>query len=191
MDYHVINAISPGTAADPYLYKGPADWIYWVKDLTSNTKYDATNNVPNAYAEFKNLNLYASFAREADIEIIDDRTYDILAAWLNAFGLDGTVSKVATNTFSKGEATETSVILIVPAAGEGEDPWKYDKVRFEISYAGVTYFYEEQVGAVRGSANTFTIPLGNLPTGSVYNCLLSAQYQMTTVSYPFTVLITD
>ena len=189
--YHVINAVSPGTAADPYLYKGPANWIYWLESLSSSTKYPTTANVPNAYADFTNLNLYASFSREGDIEIYNDKTYDIVQSWLEAFGLEGTVSKVATNEYSKGTATETTVELTIPAAAEGADPWKYDKVRFEISYAGVTYFSEEQVGAARTETNTFTIPLGNLPTGYVYNCLLTAQYQMTTVSYPFTMLIKD
>ena len=116
-----------------------------------------------------------------------------MQAWINAFGMTGTVSKVATNTVSKGtnlsNAATTTVAVTVPSTVTGA--WKYDKVAFSINYAGRTYFDEEQVGAANGSANTFTIALANLPTGYVYNCLITAQYQMTTVSYPFTVYLTD
>ena len=64
-------------------------------------------------------------------------------------------------------------------------------VSLKISYAGRTYFNKEEVGGDRATGNTFTIPLANLPTGYVYNCLITARYQMTTVSYPFTIYLTD
>lgn len=203
-----------GTSALPYLYKGPADWIYWIQDLSTGKKYDYPDDdsVPNpyvapAYAGFKNLNLYASYSREGDIEIYNDKTYDILQAWVNAFGITGSesggVSKVSTNNVSKGAApatpeagvsylngaATTSVSVKVPDTVKNK--WKYDKVSFKISYAGMTYFNEEKVGAANNSPTEFTVTLANLPTGYVYNCLLTAQYQMTTVSYPFTVYLTD
>lgn len=203
-----------GTSSLPYLYKGPADWIYWIQDLSTGKKYDYPDDdsVPDpyeapSYAGFKNLNLYASYSREGDIEIYNDKTYDILQAWVNAFGITGSesggVSKVSTNNVSKGAApatpeagvsylngaATTSVSVKVPDTVKNK--WKYDKVSFKISYAGMTYFNEEKVGAANNSPTEFTVTLANLQTGCVYNCLLQAQYQMTTVSYPFTIYLTD
>lgn len=204
-EYTVLNPVKDastglGTANSPYLYNGAADWIYWIKDLTAaepDDKYasvaGASTYTPKPYDSYKNLTLYAAYSREGDVEIYNDSTYDLLQAWINAFGMTGTVSKVATNTVSKGtnlsNAATTTVAVTVPSTVTGA--WKYDKVAFSINYAGRTYFDEEQVGAANGSANTFTIALANLPTGYVYNCLITAQYQMTTVSYPFTVYLTD
>ena len=194
----ITDGVKFGAVDAPYLYQGPADWIYWITDLAAGTKYpdeDSDPYTPDDYAGFKNLDLYASYSREGDIEIYNDKTYDILQAWVNAFGITGTVSKTATNAVSEhdnlADASSTTVTVIVPAAPTVAGDWKYDKVSFKISYAGRTYFNQEQVGAARGIANTFTIPLGNLPTGYVYNCLITARYQMTTVSYPFTVYLTD
>ena len=201
--YDVLNPVKDagtglGTAGNPYLYNGPADWIYWIKDLTAAEPDDKYPSVANAatytpvpYTEFKNLTLYAAYSREGDVEIYNDSTYDILQAWVSAFGMTGTVSKVSTNTVSKhtnlNDAASATVTLTVPSAST----WKYNKVALSIKYAGRTYFDDEEVGAAAGSPNTFTIPLANLPTGYVYNCLITAQYQMTTVSYPFTIYLTD
>ena len=204
--YDVLNPVATtttdgvgyGASGAPYLYQGPASWIYWITDLAAGTKYpDATGAVyaPEDYTDFKNLDLYASYSREGNIEVYNDKTYDILQAWVNAFGIEGTVSKTATNTVSKADdlsgAASTTVTVTIPSVTDPVGTWKYDKVSFKISYAGRTYFNQEQVGAARASANTFTIPLGNLPTGYVYNCLITARYQMTTVSYPFTIYLTD
>ena len=202
--YEVLNPVSSDTLDDekigavgsPYLYQGPADWIYWIENLDTGTKYpdaDSSPYTPDDYTDFKNLNLYASYSREGDIEIYNDKTYDILEAWVNAFGIEGAVSKVSTNEVSKEDdlanAATTPVTLTVPADIAGD--WKYDKVSLKISYANRTYFNKEQVGAARGTPNTFTITLDNFPSGYVYNCLLTAQYKMTTVSYPFTIFLTD
>lgn len=204
--YTVLNPVSSGThattgekigaAGSPFLYNGPAEWIYWIQELATGTKYPddtVTPYSPNPYPGFKNLTLYAAYSREGDVEIYNDSTYDILQAWVNAFGMTGTVSKVATNTVSKGtdlsNAATTTVTVTVPSTVTGK--WKYDKVALSITYAGRTYFDEEQVGAANGSANTFSIALANLPTGYVYNCFITAQYQMTTVSYPFMIYLTD
>ena len=206
LDYEVLNPIAStttdgvgyGASGAPYLYQGPASWIYWITDLTAGTKYpdaDSDPYTPDDYTDFKNLDLYASYSREGNIEVYNDKTYDILQAWVNAFGIEGTVSKTSTNTVSKhddlADATSTTVSVTVPTVTTPAGTWKYDKVSLKITYAGRTYFNQEQVGAARASANTFTIPFTNLPTGYVYNCLITARYQMTTVSYPFTIYLTD
>ncbi len=195
----ITDGVGYGTNAQPYLYQGPASWIYWIENLDSGTKYpDATGTTYNPvdYEGFKNLNLYASYSREGDIEVYNDLDYDILKAWVSAFGIaasgsDGAgVSKTSTNIVSKGSLTDPAATTVSVALPDTVD-WKYDKVSLKISYANKTYFNKTQVGVANPDANTFDIVLTNLPTGYVYNCLITAQYQMTTVSYPFTVYLTD
>lgn len=95
------------------------------------------------------------------------------------------------------------VVTLPQTAADQPDIWVYDKVTLEITYSGYTYFVETQTGAARGlldttnnintpsESNTFEVLLGQLPTGYVYNCFIKAQYQMTTVSYPFSIYLTD
>ena len=184
-----------GTTAAPYLYRGPADWMYWITNLTSSneSKYecDSTTKAPVPYAGYKNLDLYAIYARQGAIQIYNDQDYDIMAAYVAAFDIEApNVSKTVTNSCSKGSDTNKTVTVTLPS-GDSNPTWVYDQVTFEISYSGVTYFNETQPGAARGSSNTFTIPMGQLPTGWIYNCKLTARYQMTTISYPFWVLLTQ
>ena len=194
-EYEVITPVKGanglGSSGNPYLYKSVADWIYWLKDLAAGEKYDYDTNetvyTPLPYAGFKNLNLYAVYAREGSFEIYDDKAYDILPGWVNAFGYTGTITTNETKTFAKNGAANTTVSVTLPE----NNPWKYDKVSLTISYSGITYYNNEQVGAAPNVANTFTIPLNLLPGGIVYNCVITAQYQMTTVSFPFTINLTD
>lgn len=183
------NGENPSEAA-PTLVNEPAKWNYWITDLSNSTKYPTTGNpaVPDAYAGFKNLDLYAIYSREGDVEFHDDTTYE-LTEYVTGFGITKPLQN-AMNTFSKGSNTNTTLTVTLPS-DDASIIWVYDKVSFQITYAGKTFFNEEQDGAARGTANTFTIPLQNLPTGYVYNCLVTAQYQKTFVSYPFVVYITD
>ena len=211
--YTVLNPLkATGTEtnshASPYLYSGAADWIYWVTDLTSDKKYVYPENatVPSPYTAtpyggFKNLDLYAVYARQGDFVIYNDKDYDILASYVAAFGVTSP-AQTSVNTVSKGtlgydkddhpDATTTvTLTLPSPVSPATEPSWVYDKVTFEISYSGVTYFNETQTGEARGVANEFEIPLKQLPTGYTYNCKITAQYQMTTISYPFWIALTD
>ncbi len=212
MPYVVLNPTkgtdsNPNSATAPYLYSGAADWRYWVTDLTSDKKYvwpeDASVTDPytaTAYGGFKNLDLYAVYGREADFVIYNDKDYDIAASYVTAFGLTAPTS-TGTNTVSKAtlgfdadhQDAKATVTLKLPTVSG--TTWVYDKVTFEISYSGITYFNETQTGGTRGSeatdGNKFEIPLKQLPTGYTYNCKLTAQYQMTTISYPFWITLTD
>lgn len=201
--YEVLNPVKgengKGSSGHPYLYQGPADWIYWITDLTTGSKYpdaDSDPYTPDDYEGFENLELYASYSREGDIEVYNDKDYDILKAWVSAFGIeasaeaDAGVSKISTNIVSKAELDDPTATTVSVALPDSID-WKYDKVSLKITYAKKTYFNKTQVGVANPDANTFDIALTNLPVGYVYNCLITAQYQMTTVSYPFTIYLTD
>ena len=111
--YTVLNPLkatgsNTNNHASPYLYSGAADWIYWVTDLTSDKKYvypeEATVPSPytaTPYGGFKNLDLYAVYARQGDFVIYNDKDYDIEAAYVAAFGVTSP-AQTSVNTVSKG-----------------------------------------------------------------------------------------
>lgn len=172
-----------GTAETPWLYMGEANnavtWYYWVTDLSANTKYDTTIG----YEGFKNLNLYAVYARDGEVEIYDNSDYDILDEWITS-SMFATASKDSTISYERGSDTEVTLTL-----SPADVTWKYDNVSLAILYSGKTYFYQEQVGSQTG--NTFTISVDNLQSGRVYNFILSANYNHTHVSYPLSINILD
>lgn len=172
-----------GTAETPWLYMGEVNnavtWYYWVTDLSANTKYDTTIG----YEGFKNLNLYAVYARDGEVEIYDNSDYDILDGWITS-SMFATASKDSTISYERGSDTEVTLTL-----SPADVTWKYDNVSLAILYSGKTYFYQEQVGSQTG--NTFTISVDNLQAGRVYNFILSANYNHTHVSYPLSINILD
>ena len=148
---------------------------------------------PEDYTGYKNLNLYAGYSRQAGIEIIDYNYYDIVPEYVSGFGFTaGNIDKESTMIFNVGTATTTTVSLTLPT-GTGTNPptWTYDNVSLQITYSGVIFFDEEATGAQRGAGNTFNINLATLPHGYRYDCFLEAQYNMITVSYPFTIDLRD
>ena len=82
-------------------------------------------------------------------------------------------------------------VTLPAVAADQPYTWVYDKVTLEITYSSYTYFVETQTGAARGESNTFEVLLGQLPTGYNYTCKITAQYQLTTVSYPFVIEFTN
>ncbi len=207
--YTVLNPVKQagtglGTTALPYLYNGAADWIYWVTNLSTGEKYpDDTGSTysPDPYSDYKNLDLYAMFSREAYVNFYKDTDYDIVdtvADYVAGFGITAAnLSSVNTNVASKTtlgynketnpEAT-TTVTVTLPST----TTWNYDSISLSISYGGYVFYNGEitDVAAV-GTANTFTFKLKQLPSGLIYNCKVEAQHAMTTVSYPFTIYLTD
>lgn len=195
-----------GSAATPYLHDGVANWAYWTQGLNGD-KYpssSADSYVPEAYTGFANLDLYAKYSREGGVTIYDDNDYDIFDNYVTGLSQDGnptTIVKDAKITVSKGK-TQTETDATTGHDGEhytevsvtlptGSETWKYDKVIFEVTYGGRTYVADEQVGAARGTANTFKFYLQNFQAGYVYNCKITAHYQRTVVSYPFAMYLTD
>ena len=141
------------------------------------------------------------FSREADVTFYKDTDYDIVdtvADYVAGFGITAAnLSSVNTNVASKTtlgynketnpEAT-TTVTVTLPST----TTWNYDSISLSISYGGYVFYNGEitDVAAV-GTANTFTFKLKQLPSGLIYNCKVEAQHAMTTVSYPFTIYLTD
>lgn len=194
-DYEVIN---PADSNSTYkLTKSPASFIYWKKSMAGDywPSYDRQTNtyIPDDYDGYKNLNLYAGYSRQSGIEILDYNDYDIVPEYVAGFGSAfGAIDKEATFTFNVGSNTSTTVTLKLPEGSDENDPiWIYDNVSLQITYSGMIFYDEEQAGAPRGTGNTFTIPLGSMPHGYRYDCFLEAQYNMISVSYPFTIDLRD
>lgn len=199
-NYTVIEPNGDGTAGKPKLTNGDVEWGYWLLNVSPNEKYPSSGDPAtlNPYEDWKNLDLYAVYARDGVVNVYKDIDYDISAAYVAGFGKDaGGLDKDATNEYSKGERVDenfadATLTLTLPSPNNDTDPtWKYDYVMLQITYGSKTYYEETQEGKARGEANTFTIPMKNIQTGPVYNCKVTATYKKTTVSYPFTLLVTD
>ena len=216
--YPVLNPVKAtgsnvNSADAPYLYRIAAKWLYWVTNLSTGEGYgdkDANPYAPPAYYNYKNLDLFAVYSRDGNIEFWNDIDYDIVSEYVSGFGkAAGGLPKNATTEISKSAngvvqvysvdvADDTiaaedkrkcmNLVVTLPAADVDQPfTWVYDTVTLEISYSGYTYFVETQPGAARGTGNTFEVLLGQLPTGYNFNCKITAQYQLTTVSYPFVI----
>lgn len=201
--YPILVPTGDGTAGNLLLTDGAAKWYYWMEDPQNPSKYDPKMNVteevtpytPNNYEGFKNLDLYAAYSRQGNLEIYDDRNYELNGTWISAFGTDNP-SKTTSITYSKGTNTTSTVSVTLPTLPVADQSnssknWVYDKVIFQLTYGGKVYVSQEAPGAGRGTANEFTVELKYLPTGCVYNGKITAHYKQTIVSYPFTVYITD
>lgn len=170
------NIITPnGEDSNPTLQIGSGEnavnWTYWEKD---SEKYEETS-----YTGFKNLDLYAVYAREGDVEIYDPNNYEILDSYIASFT---GVSNTETQTYSKNAGTAVQIEL------DNEVDWNYDTVSLKIEYSGRIYYYSDQDGT---DSNTFDIDLTKLPSGRVYNFVLTATYGTTIVTYPMSINITD
>lgn len=211
-DGHLILEPKGPDGTYPYLHDGAAAWLYWTQGLDGEkypTDTSVTPNVLEKYKGYKNLDLYAKYSREGNVTVYDDNDYDIFQDYLEGLKQGDTPTDITKNnkiTISKAltqsegtgseekKYTEVSIMLPPVATEDLNDPrknWKYDKVIFEVTYGGRTYVADEQVGAARGTANTFKFYLTNFQTGYVYNCKITAHYQRTVVSYPFALYLTD
>lgn len=187
------NGNTTGSDTNPYLYDGAAKWLYWYTDPQTHVVYPTlTGNVysPDAYSDWKNLDLYAVYSREGNVTLYDDADYDLKPSYVAGFGFTaGNLNRSTKLTFSKDGASETSVSVTLP--DDVTDEWIYNSVKFTMTYGGFIYSAQEQTGAERGSSNEFTINLENITTGNVYQCCITARYDKTIVSYPFSVYVTD
>lgn len=163
-------------------------------------------NEPELYKAYDNLDLYAVYKNQGGVNVYDDSKYDLKPSMIEGFGItystgadpddpddDTGILMNKRIDFSKASGTDgkTTISITAPApVAPATTAWCYDKVLFELKLSGRTYYAEQKAGAAAGTANTFEIPLANLPNG-VYFAKITAHYKKTVVSYPFTVSITD
>ena len=187
-----------GTVAPNIIKKGDYTWSYWSVDATTANKYPSTTPpAPDAYKGYKNLDLYAIFTTNAQVEIFDKASLKILAGWIT---MDSTPLTGNTATKDYADVTGDKIDwVITPADIKAPDgtttieKFAYDSVTFTVSKSGTTYYADTKTavgygsGAGAGTAGTFELPVSSLAAGpGVYQVMFTASYKSTTVSFPVT-----
>ena len=174
----------------PIIKKNTYTWTYWSKDAKKETasRYNAPGSAPEAYIGYKNLDLYAMFATDANVAIFDKKSLEIQDAWItvDTGTLSGKTAEIEASTQTEAKWTFTPG-TIKDAEGNEISNFAYEKVNFTVTKGGTTF---EALSADNvGAATDFTMSLSNLTAG-VYQVMFTAHYGTTTVSYPITTTIT-
>ena len=178
------------------LVKNNISWTKWQK--ADNTYVDTTAT-PN-YSGPENIDLYACYTTDADVNIFDAAKYKLDATWITvgkapATPLTGTES--CTVTVSKAAALETNGDLTwtITVADSGAEPittgFAYDSVKIEVSAFGNTYYTQTQADVAVGTPATFTQTGAKLLESGTYNVMITATEGTTTVTLPVVLTITD
>lgn len=178
------------------LVKNSLSWTKWKK--ADNTYVDTTAT-PN-YSGPENIDLYACYTTDADVNIFNAADYKLDAAWITvgkgSATLTGTES--CTLTLSKATALNTDGALIwtVNVADKGETSpitgkFAYDSVTIKVSAFGNTYYTQTQANVAVGTPATFTQTGAKLLESGIYNVKITATAGTTTVTLPVVLTITD
>lgn len=178
------------------LVKNSLSWTKWKK--ADNTYVDTTAT-PN-YSGPENIDLYACYTTDADVNIFNAADYKLDAAWITvgegSATLTGTES--CTLTLSKATALNTDGALIwtVNVADKGETSpitgkFAYDSVTIKVSAFGNTYYTQTQADVAVGTPATFTQTGAKLLESGTYNVMITATEGTTTVTLPVVLTITD
>lgn len=178
------------------LVKNSLSWTKWKK--ADNTYVDTT--ATPKYSGPENIDLYACYTTDADVDIFDAADYKLDAAWITvgegSATLTGTES--CTLTLSKATALNTDGALIwtVNVADKGETSpitgkFAYDSVTIKVSAFGNTYYTQTQANVAVGTPATFTQTGAKLLESGIYNVKITATAGTTTVTLPVVLTITD
>lgn len=176
------------------LVKNNISWTKWKK--ADNTYVDTTEK----YSGPANIDLYACYTTDADVNIFNAADYKLDAAWITvgegSATLTGTES--CTLTLSKATALNTDGALIwtVNVADKGETSpitgkFAYDSVTIKVSAFGNTYYTQTQANVAVGTSATFTQTGAKLLESGIYNVKITATAGTTTVTLPVVLTITD
>lgn len=178
------------------LVKNSLSWKKWKK--ADNTYVDVA--VTPSYSGPANIDLYACYTTDADVNIFNAADYKLDAAWITvgegSATLTGTES--CTLTLSKATALNTDGALIwtVNVADKGETSpitgkFAYDSVTIKVSAFGNTYYTQTQANVAVGTPATFTQTGAKLLESGIYNVKITATAGTTTVTLPVVLTITD
>lgn len=159
-------------------------------------KYDkAVNADYPKYKDYKNLDLYASYEIDADVEIFDPKAYDIQVGWISVDGnpLTEKTATIDVDAPNKSVTWTFTPTGITNPSGNTIDDFTYDSVIFEVSIGGIPKYTETRTdvkvddGTGTGGT-TFIMPLDNLDN-KVYNVMFIARKGTNTVSCNITTTI--
>lgn len=179
------------------LVKNSLSWTKWQDSGKKDIDVAATPN----YSGPANIDLYACYTTDADVNIFDAADYKLAAAWIKVgkanTELTGTDPSY-TVTVSKATALETNGDLTwtITVADKGKDSqitgtFAYDSVKIEVSAFGNTYYTQTQANVAVGTPATFTQTGAKLLESGIYNVKITATAGTTTVTLPVVLTITD
>lgn len=178
------------------LVKNNISWTKWKK--TDNTYVDVAAT-PN-YSGPANIDLYACYTTDADVNIFNAADYKLDASWItvgkNNVALTGTDPSY-TVSVSKAAALETNGDLTwrITVADSGAEPittgFAYDSVKIEVSSLGMHHYTQTQADVAVGTPATFTQTGAKLLESGTYNVMITATEGTTTVTLPVVLTITD
>lgn len=178
------------------LVKNSLSWTKWKK--ADNTYVDTT--ATPKYSGPANIDLYACYTTDADVDIFDAADYKLDASWItvgkNNVALTGTDPSY-TVSVSKAAALETNGDLTwrITVADSGAEPittgFAYDSVKIEVSSLGMHHYTQTQANVAVGTPATFTQTGAKLLESGIYNVKITATAGTTTVTLPVVLTITD
>lgn len=178
------------------LVKNSLSWTKWKK--ADNTYVDTT--ATPKYSGPENIDLYACYTTDADVDIFDAADYKLDASWItvgkNNVALTGTDPSY-TVSVSKADALDDTGALIwtVNVADSGAEPitgtFAYDSVKIEVSAAGINRYTQIKADVAVGTPATFTQTGAKLLESGTYNVMITATEGTTTVTLPVVLTITD
>lgn len=178
------------------LVKNSLSWTKWKK--ADNTYVDTT--ATPKYSGPENIDLYACYTTDADVDIFDAADYKLDASWItvgkNNVALTGTDPSYTVRV-SKAAALETNGDLTwrITVADSGAEPitgtFAYDSVKIEVSAAGINRYTQIKANVAVGTPATFTQTGAKLLESGIYNVKITATAGTTTVTLPVVLTITD
>lgn len=179
------------------LVKNSLSWTKWQDSVGTVVDVAATPK----YSGPANIDLYACYTTDADVNIFDAAAYKLDATWITV-GKDPAATLTGTDpsytvTVSKADALDDDGALIwtVNVADKGAAPitgeFAYDSVTIAVSASGRTYYSQTQANVAVGTPKTFTQTGAKLLESGPYNVLITAKAGTTTVTLPVVLTITD
>lgn len=178
------------------LVKNSLSWKKWQDSGKKDIDVDATPK----YSGPANIDLYACYTTDADVDIFDAADYKLDASWItvgkNNVALTGTDPSY-TVSVSKAAALETNGDLTwrITVADSGAEPittgFAYDSVKIEVSSLGMHHYTQTQADVAVGTPATFTQTGAKLLESGTYNVMITATEGTTTVTLPVVLTITD
>lgn len=179
------------------LVKNSLSWTKWQDSGKKDIDVAATPN----YSGPANIDLYACYTTDADVNIFNAADYKLDASWItvgkNNVALTGTDPSY-TVSVSKADALDDTGALIwtVNVADKGATSpittgFAYDSVKIEVSSPGMHHYTQTQADVAVGTPATFTQTGAKLLESGTYNVMITATEGTTTVTLPVVLTITD
>lgn len=177
------------------LVKNNIAWTKWQDSDKNDIDVAATPN----YSGPENIDLYACYTTDADVNIFDAADYKLDAAWITVGKDSATLTGTESCTVSVSKAADLEangdLTWTITVADSGAEPitgtFAYDSVKIEVSSAGINHYTQTQANVAVGTPATFTQTGAKLLESGPYNVKITAKAGTTTVTLSVVLTITD